>query len=111
MSEVPLYTNKLAVWASFFFEKLENRPHTLTSFRFQQKLVLVRLAGRFSLATLPLVVLGHVIYRGTSPIRNSAPLGPYSRTMPRSLWWSWGGGLYLMSEAPLYPEAGLSRNP
>ena len=24
--------------------------------------------------------------RGTSLIRNSAPLGPYSRTMPRALW-------------------------
>ena len=28
-------------------------------------------------------------YRGTSLIRSSAPLGPYSRTMPRALWWSW----------------------
>ena len=27
-------------------------------------------------------------YRGTSLIRNSAPLGPYSRNMPRYLWWS-----------------------
>ena len=27
-------------------------------------------------------------YRGTSLIRNSAPLGPYSRNMPRALWWS-----------------------
>eukprot|EP00290_Baffinella_frigidus_P059462 CAMPEP_0180381780 /NCGR_PEP_ID=MMETSP0989-20121125/26975_1 /TAXON_ID=697907 /ORGANISM="non described non described, Strain CCMP2293" /LENGTH=40 /DNA_ID= /DNA_START= /DNA_END= /DNA_ORIENTATION= len=27
-------------------------------------------------------------YRGTSPIRNYAPLGPYSRAMPRALWWS-----------------------
>ena len=27
-------------------------------------------------------------YRGTSLIRNSACLGPYSRTMPRALWWS-----------------------
>ena len=27
-------------------------------------------------------------YRGTSLIRNSAPLGPCSRTMPRPLWWS-----------------------
>jgi hypothetical protein len=25
-------------------------------------------------------------YRGTSIIRNSAPLGPYSRKMPRALW-------------------------
>ena len=25
-------------------------------------------------------------YRGTSLMRNSAPLGPFSRTMPRTLW-------------------------
>ena len=25
-------------------------------------------------------------YRGTSLIRNSAPLGPYSRNMPKALW-------------------------
>ena len=31
-------------------------------------------------------------YRGTSSIRNRAPVGPYSRAMPRALWWSWGGG-------------------
>jgi len=40
-------------------------------------------------------------FRGTSPIRNSAPLGPYSRTMPRALWKPEGGGLFLMSEVPL----------
>ena len=27
-------------------------------------------------------------YRGTSLIRNSVPLGPYSRNVPRALWWS-----------------------
>ena len=32
--------------------------------------------------------IGEQPYRGTSLIRNSAPLGPYSRTMPRALWWS-----------------------
>jgi len=31
-------------------------------------------------------------YRGTSLIRNSAPLGPYSRTMPRTIWRPLGGG-------------------
>jgi len=35
-------------------------------------------------------------------MRNCAPLGPFSRTMSRALWWSWGGGLFLMSEVPLY---------
>ena len=33
--------------------------------------------------------------RGTSPIRNSAPLGPYSRTMPRALWKPGGGVCFL----------------
>ena len=31
-------------------------------------------------------------YRGTSLIRNSALLGPYSRTLHRALWWVLGGG-------------------
>ena len=31
------------------------------------------------------------VYRGTSLIRNRPTLGPYSRTMPRLLWLSWGG--------------------
>ena len=30
--------------------------------------------------------------RGTSLIRNHHPVGSYSRTMPRHLWRSWGGG-------------------
>ena len=42
---------------------------------------------------------------GTSLIRNIAPLGPYSKAMSRALWWpSRGGGLFLMSEVPLYTE-------
>ena len=45
-------------------------------------------------------------YRGTSLIRNRASLAPYSRIMPRALWWPYGGGLFLMSEVPLY---GLGR--
>ena len=32
--------------------------------------------------------LARSLYRGTSLIRNSAPLGPYSRTMAGALWWS-----------------------
>ena len=41
-------------------------------------------------------------HRVTSLIRNRPPLGPYSRDMPGPLWWSWGGGRFLMSEVPLY---------
>ena len=33
-------------------------------------------------------------YRGTSLIRNNPLVGPYSRTMPRALWKSWGGGAF-----------------
>ena len=40
-------------------------------------------------------------YRGTSIIREIAPLGPYTRTMPRVPWWPQGRGLFLMSEVPL----------
>ena len=37
-----------------------------------------------------------VNYRVTSLIRNSLTLGPYSRTMPRALWQSKGGGGYFL---------------
>ena len=33
--------------------------------------------------------------QGSSLIRNSADRGPYSRAMPRALWWSWGEGTFL----------------
>ena len=39
-------------------------------------------------------------YRGTWLIRKNAPLGPYSRTMPRTLWWPKLMMLFLMSEVP-----------
>ena len=39
---------------------------------------------------------------GTSLVRNRATLGTYSRTMPKALWWSSEGVLFLMSEVPLY---------
>ena len=40
-------------------------------------------------------------YRGTSLMKNSAPLGPYNRTMPRALRWAQGRGLFLRSEVTL----------
>ena len=42
------------------------------------------------------------IYRDTSLIRNTSLLEPYSRNIPEVLWWSYGEGLFLMSEVPLY---------
>ena len=48
-------------------------------------------------------VRGHEkAYRGISLIRNCAHQGPFSRTMPRAIWWPEGGGLFLMSEVTLY---------
>ena len=43
-----------------------------------------------------------LFYRATSLIRNTPLLGAYSRTLPRFLWWSYEGGLFLMGEVPLY---------
>jgi len=40
-------------------------------------------------------------YRGTSFIRNTPLLGPYSKTLPRVLRWSKGAGRFLMSEVPM----------
>ena len=42
--------------------------------------------------TVTLRIPTRQIYRCTSLIRNTHLLGPYSRTMPRAPWWSWGGG-------------------
>jgi len=46
--------------------------------------------------------LGFTAYTGTSLMRNSAPLGPYGRTLPRALCWFQGSVLFLISEVPLY---------
>ena len=40
-------------------------------------------------------------------MRNTPLLGPYSRAMPRNLWCSYAGLLFLMSEVPLCPVHGL----
>ena len=40
------------------------------------------------------------MYRGTSLTRTRTPLGPYHTPMPRVLRGSWGGGRFLMGEAP-----------
>ena len=43
-----------------------------------------------------------VAYRGTPLIKNRPLLRPYRRTMSQALEWPWGGGVFLMSEVPLY---------
>jgi len=35
-------------------------------------------------------------------MRQSLPLGPYSRTMPRTVWWSQEMGVFLPSDVTLY---------
>ena len=81
MSKVPLYVTVLS----------------------HPRLLIMELGGSFRLG---LFVHGKMevdeLYRGASPIRNSAPLGPYGRTMPRALQWSLGEVQFLTSEKPLY---------
>ena len=48
------------------------------------------------------------IYRGTSALRRRLLLGPYSRDVPRALWWSKGGGFLDMSEVPFQDAASLA---
>ena len=51
-------------------------------------------------------------YRGTSPIRNSPLLGPFSRTVYKALWWPRGEGIFSMSKEPLYIAfAGTATSP
>jgi len=56
---------------------------------------------RYSRVSIGFLTRSDAEYRGTSRIRNSAPLGPYRRTMPRALGLR-GGVLFLLSEVPLY---------
>ena len=60
----------------------------------------MRVSGFGFRASGELVVQGS--YRGTSLIRKRPPLGHYSGTVPRVVWWSLWGGLFFISEVPLY---------
>ena len=42
------------------------------------------------------------VYRATSLVRNFLLLGPDRRAMLRALWCSYGEGMFLMSQVPLY---------
>ena len=44
-------------------------------------------------------------HRGISLIRKRAPIGLFSRIMPRAICWSWGGWMFPMSEVHLYTPA------
>ena len=49
-------------------------------------LLLSALFGSYALSAQAFSAIFCLLHRSTSPIRNSAPLAPYSRTMPRALW-------------------------
>ena len=58
--------------------------------------------GLFKLLPLPVLVDKNTPaktehYGDTSLLRHSAPLGPYSGTMPRAPWWSLEGGVGFFS--------------
>jgi hypothetical protein len=49
-------------------------------------------------------------YGGTSFVRNRAPLGPYSQTVPRAIWLSsGGGGSFLSSRYPCTEQDCIAR--
>ena len=48
-----------------------------------------------------------LLYRGTSLMRNRLNPGPFSRDMPRPLWWTLGGGRFIMIKALLHACRGL----
>ena len=49
-------------------------------------------APHFEISDMHAIPISHATYRGTSIIRNSAPLGPYERNMTKALWRLDGGG-------------------
>ena len=79
-------------------------PERLASLIFARLSSIVQKSHRLVLCGLVLAANGSHPpsgeYRGTSILRNSTPLGPYSRPMPRALWWSYGGSGFLC-EVPL----------
>ena len=71
-----------------------------SGFRVQDQVFKVPCIDRHSRGILSQSVV-FLSYRGTSLIRNTPLPELYSRTIPRVLRWSWGGGLFLMSEVLL----------
>ena len=76
--------------------------HSKTIFSEKHAIYILQKYTALSLSTSHArIITGTDAYRGTSPIKNAPPLGPYSRPIPRVLGGSWGGGRFLMSEVPL----------
>ena len=49
------------------------------------------------------------VSRGHLAHKKLRTLGPYGRTMPRSLRWPYGGGILLMCEVTLYAASNIGR--
>ena len=98
MSEVPLY-RRAAGWGYGGGDAM--RPGVEPAYIKPLFFLFTLVKGPRGSLSLKPETLTFLPYRGTSPIRSSAPLGPYSRTMPRALRKPEGEGLFLMSEVPL----------
>ena len=78
-----------------FFHKSKIREYT------DSKMLPFLASSARGLPVIGVIGLQAPRYRETSLVRNCAPPGPYSRIITRFLWWSQGGGLFLMIEVPL----------
>ena len=70
-----------------FMDAMESLPQFLGHLLRNPHLFSKRCAPHIERETL-ITTITAAVYTGTSFIRNSAPLGPYGKTMPRTLWWS-----------------------
>ena len=64
----------------------ENCTHSLHDLEQTPQLIDTKADMFITEVHLPPLEESYSVYRGTSIIRNCAPLGPYSRNMPRGLW-------------------------
>ena len=84
--------------ASHFCQARPGRPRTLSS------TVPLYLALSLLCTHWDALVQEYLAHKKQRPPRNTPLRGPYSRTLPRALRCSYGGGRFLMSEVPLYPR-------
>jgi len=99
-----------------FLKKITRRPHGRQHRRDIGGFLPIRYRGHSKLRTLTaqrsytrLRSIGP-LYRGTSLIRKTPLLGPYRRTIPRVLWWSWGGS-QIFQRSFLPPTLATNRPP
>ena len=79
--------------------------YSLQQFTFDEEAPAVLLAKRRRSLSAQGNAVMYRLVQGYLAHKKHPPLGPYRMTLPRVLWWSWGGGRFLMSEVPLYRVA------